>query len=512
MRSELTALARQLTPVLRKAGFSADGIAAHLGPEMTEAMHRGEPAAVRFATRSGNTLDQLIRTFILRDPLPPAELGELLGPGLAQALIDAAIFAAAGADQVAPEQVRLSIDIRPHVILGRDRLVFSDADAAMTEHIPGPDHVLGVGAASLSLLQATPSTPVGTVLDLGTGSGVQALGQLHCAEHITATDLHPRALDFAEATLAAVTGESAAVELLEGPWYEPVEGRTFDRIVANPPFVVGLPEVGHVYRDSGLDLDGASSLVIGQALEHLNLGGTAHFLAAWVHTSEESWAHRVAAWFPETGISAWVIQRDVADPAHYVGTWLRDESLDPRSTESDTRTAAWLQHFADAEVTGVGFGFVALKNIGDEPTEILAEEMTQAFTDPLGPEVDEYFTRVDWLRGVTTEEFGNSHFLLRPGVAKEDVSITDTETGVGFVPAVMRLTRTEGPRWSHEVDIHLASIVAGLHPQGLSFAETVDLYAMAKGLDVEKLLPEAVSAVSDLVRHGLVIPAELGGY
>ncbi|MGP6173011.1 DUF7782 domain-containing protein [Corynebacterium sp. A21] len=507
MRSELTALARQLTPVLRKAGFSADGIAAHLGPEMTEAMHRGEPAAVRYATRAGSTLDRLIRTFILRDPLSPADLAGLLGAELAQSLIDAAVFAADTAGQV-----RLGIDIRPHVILGRDQLVFSDADAAMTDHVPGPDHVLGVGAASLSLLQATPATPVGTVLDLGTGSGVQALGQLHCADQITGTDLHPRALDFAEATLGAVTGEGAAVELLEGPWYEPVEGRTFDRIVANPPFVVGLPEVGHVYRDSGLDLDGASALVIGEALDYLNPGGTAHFLAAWVHTSEESWAHRVAAWFPETGVSAWVIQRDVADPAHYVGTWLRDESLDPRSVESDTRTAAWLQHFTEAGVTGVGFGFVAMKNIGEEPTEILAEEMTQSFTDPLGPEVDEYFTRVDWLRGVTAEEFGDSRFLLRPGVAKEDVSITDTEAGVGFTPAVMRLTRTEGPRWSHEVDTHLASIVAGLHPQGLSFAETVDLYAMAKGLDVEKLLPEAVAAVSDLVRHGLVIPAELSGY
>ncbi|QGU07586.1 Ribosomal RNA small subunit methyltransferase C [Corynebacterium occultum] len=503
MRSELTTLAARLTPVLREAGFTADAIAAHLGPEMTEAMHRGEPAAVRFATRRQGRLDQLIRTFILRDPLSPAQLEELIGAELTQALIDAAVFTA---DQ---DLLRLDMDIRPHVILGRDRMVFSDADAAMTEHIPGPEHVLGVGAASLSLLQATPDSPVGTVLDLGTGSGVQALGQLHCADHITATDLHPRALDFAEATLGAAVDKQAEIELLEGPWYEPVQGRTFDRIIANPPFVVGLPEVGHVYRDSGLDLDGASALVIGQALEHLNTGGTAHFLAAWIHTSEQSWAHRVASWFPETGVSAWVIQRDVADPAHYVGTWLRDESLDPRSAESDARTAAWLQHFADAGVTGVGFGFVAMKNIGDQPTEILAEEMTQSFTDPLSPEIEEYFTRVEWLRDLNPEEFGDSRFQLRPGVAREDISLPDTDAGVGFTPAVMRLTRTEGPRWSHEVDSHLAAIVAGLHPQGLSLAETVELYAMAQGLDSEELLPAAVNAVGDLVRHGLVVPADL---
>jgi len=27
------------------------------------------------------------------------------------------------------------------------------------------------------------------------------------------------------------------VELLDGSWFEPVDGRQFDKIVANPPFV-----------------------------------------------------------------------------------------------------------------------------------------------------------------------------------------------------------------------------------------------------------------------------------
>ena len=194
------------------------------------------------------------------------------------------------------------------------------------DHVPGPDHVLGVGAASLSLLQSTPVSPVSSVLDLGTGSGVQLLGQIECAEKITATDVHERALDLATATIAAA-GEGDKVELLPGSWFEPVAGRRFDRLVANPPFVVGLPEVGHVYRDSGLNLDGASELVVSQATDHLTPGGTAHLLAAWVHTSGETWQQRVASWLPDKGIAAWVIQRDVADPALYVSTWKMNPSI-----------------------------------------------------------------------------------------------------------------------------------------------------------------------------------------
>lgn len=500
-RTPLAELVPELTRILAAAGFTASGIAAHLGPSYADALHRGEPAAVRYAAAGCSRLARLIRLFILRDATPATEVAELLGAPLVSRLLDAGFFRADTTGWLT-----VALDVRPHVIVGENRWVFSDPDASMTEHVPGRDHVLGVGAASLSLLQATPLSPVESVLDLGTGSGIQALGQLGIARSITATDVHPRALDLAEATFAAAGAE---VELLSGPWFEPVAGRRFDRILANPPFVVGPPEVGHVYRDSGLDLDGASQLVVSQAADHLTEGGTAHLLAAWVHTADQSWQSRVASWLPDRGVAAWILERDVADPALYVGTWLRDESLDPRSREAARRTQAWLEHFARSGVTAIGFGFVAIQEIGDQPSDILAEELPQTYTDPLGAEVEEYFTRVSWLRQRSTDEIADATFLLRPGLAKEEVSVADTEARVGFTPAALRLARTDGPRWSHDVDRHLAAIVAGLHPQGLSLRETVELYALAQDLDAEQLVSSAVPAVVDLIRHGLVLPADL---
>ncbi|MDN6273922.1 MAG: class I SAM-dependent methyltransferase [Corynebacterium casei] len=500
----LHSIAQELVDVFAEAGFNTHGIAAHLGPQATEALYRGEPAAVEVATSADTQMDLLIRLFLLHQPAPATDLAAAVGSVLATKLVDANI-ALADPNGV----IRIALDIRSHIIDGTNRWVFSDVDASVVEHVPGPDHVLGVGAASLSLLRTTPTTPVHSVLDLGTGSGVQLLGQLGSAENIVATDVHERALALAQATIATTGAKN--VDFRHGSWFEPVAGEHFDRIVANPPFVVGLPEVGHVYRDSGLNLDGASELVISEAAEHLNPGGTAHLLAAWVHTSDGAWQQRVASWIPKTGVSAWVLQRDVADPALYVSTWLKDESIDPRSDEGRERARLWLEHFRDNDVTGIGFGFVALQRIDDSLTsEVTAEEISQAFDDALGPEIEEHFMRSAWLRNLLPDEIGDKQFGLRPGVAREDIALATAEVGFGFSRATMRLTRTEGPRWTHEVDEHVASIVAGLNPQGLNLRETIELYAVANDYDSEELLTAALPAITDLVRHGFLYPTELG--
>ncbi|APT92397.1 rRNA methyltransferase [Corynebacterium phocae] len=507
-------VAEDLVAVFKEVGYTADGLAGHLGPEYTEALYRGEPAPVVMATRGGSSLDLVIRAFVLHDPVSLEDLARALGAKVAAQLVDAAVAVpeepATGEDTQPAGRFVIALDIRPHVIVGRNYWVFSDVDASLVDHVPGPDHVLGVGSASLSLLQSIPTSPVSSVLDLGTGSGVQLLGQLHSADAITGTDVHDRALVLAAATVAGA-GYAAKnrVELLQGSWFEPVEGRTFDRVVANPPFVVGMPKVGHVYRDSGLNLDGATELVVSQVTNYLNQGGTAHILGAWIHQGDIPWQQRVASWLPDKGVRAWIIQRDAADPALYVSTWLKDESVDVRSSQGRAQAKAWLEHFHNHDVHGIGFGFVAIQRIADdEPSDVLAEYLPQDFEDALGPEVEEYFLRASWLAGLVPGEIETKNFAPRPGLAKEDISVAG-DGGSAFSQAALRLTRTEGPRWSHEVDEHLAAIISGLNPFGLNLEDTVGLYAAAHGFDEGELLNAAVPAIVDLVRHGLVIPSEL---
>src|SRR5207302_7750813 len=155
-----------------------------------------------------------------------------------------------------PDELRAGLDLRPHGDDEGSWWVLSDLDAdVLGEEVPA-DHVLGVGHASLSLVRATLRRPAGSLLDLGTGNGVQVLHAARHAQRVTATDVSARALALADATFRL---NELDVELLRGEWFAPVARRRFDQIVCNPPFVVGPARVDYTYRDSSLAGDDASA-------------------------------------------------------------------------------------------------------------------------------------------------------------------------------------------------------------------------------------------------------------
>ncbi|MFC9470902.1 methyltransferase [Nocardia sp. NPDC056952] len=493
----LTALCPDLRTALIRVGYDADTLVEALGPDVHAALSRSEPVPVRRAARAAGDLGTLVRLLLLGDVLPERDVATALAPVRIDAAVAAGLLARDG------DQVRAALDLRPLDVGAGTRWILSDLDDSMRRRTLTEDHVLGVGHASLSLLRATPTEPVGTVLDLGTGCGVQAVHAAGYAGRVTATDVNARALWLAQATAAL---NELDIELLEGSWFEPVAGRRFDQVVANPPFVVGPARIEHTYRDSGLALDGASELVIGQAPELLAPGGTAAMLAAWVHVDGEDWRQRVSSWLPAHGVDAWVVQRDVADPGLYVGTWLRDAGLDPRDPAAQEQAARWLDAFEAADVEGVGFGFVYLRAI-DGPTELLAEDLTHGFDDPLGTEVAGYFARSAWLRAVAADEnlAWASRFAPSPATALERVYLPGE---FGWTEQVARLHRGDGPRWQHEVDESTVALVAGMRPDGLPLYELIELLALADG--AEQVTPEfaaqALGVVAGLVRHGLVRP------
>ncbi len=121
--------------------------------------------------------------------------------------------------------------------------------------VPRPETELVTEAALEKLPPTAPS-----VLELCTGSG--CIGLSIAAEReavrVTAVDLSAPALAVARenAEALALTGR---VELLEGDLFAPVAGRTFDLVVANPPYIESavLPTLSaEVRREPALALDG----------------------------------------------------------------------------------------------------------------------------------------------------------------------------------------------------------------------------------------------------------------
>jgi hypothetical protein len=361
--------------------------------------------------------------------------------------------------------------------------------------------VLGIGRAATTLAQATVREPVARALDVGTGSGVQALHlSRHCGS-ITATDLSGRALSFAAAN-AALNGQRW--QLRQGSLLEPVAGQRFDLVVCNPPFIVGpgfpAEQGGFSYRDSGLVGDSVCQRLIEQLPGRLAEGGTGQLLANWIIPADGGWAERLAGWLPASGVDAWIWQREVAEPAEYVSLWLRDAGEQPGSERWQLRHSRWLDWFGQARVAAVGMGLVSLRRT-DRPSQIVCEDVPQAYQPPIGAAIAAWFDRQAWLAGA---DLLDSRLVAEAGL----VLTTRSVLGDGWQPARSTLGQAGGLRWELEVDEAVAMLVAGCTGE-VTAGVALRLIASAAGLPAEDVIEALLPVLRDLVGRGLLIPAEL---
>jgi methylase of polypeptide subunit release factors len=378
---------------LLTAGYTVDGVAERLGPDAAAALGRHETVPARRATTGGDPLDTLVRLFLLQLPVGQGAAARALP---LDAAVDLGMLYADG------DEVHARLDVRPY---GEDDeedggagstawWVVSDLGTGLDGvHRPLPaEHVLGVGGASTTLAQLTPRIRVGRALDVGTGCGVQALHASRHCDHVVGTDVSARALQLAGLT-AALSG--VPLELRQGDLLDPVAGEAFDLVVSNPPFVIGAPAgERHTYRDGGRPLDELCAALLGEGPGRLAPGGTLVTLANWVHRAGTGWADRVASWLPH-GVDAFVVQRDVLDPAAYVATWLRDAG-EHGSPSYLTRYDEWLGALAAEDVDAVGLGFVVLRRT-DEERRVTTLDWPHPVEAPLGPAMAGWLDRARWL-------------------------------------------------------------------------------------------------------------------
>ena len=341
---------------LHQTGFTVEGIAAHLGPVAGGALRREQTLPVERATRADtHPLSALVRLFTLGVDVPFAHVDAALPTLGGDGLVELGLADRAGAD------LQARCDLRPYGDERHTWWVASDLAVATRRAPLEPDHVLGVGAASVTLASWTPRPRVRRALDLGVGCGVQALLLDEHAQHIVATDVSPRALAFARFNAALAEQDW---EFREGNLFEPVAGEQFELVVSNPPFVI-TPRRARVpqysYRDAGQAGDSVVESLVRGLPDVLTPGGIAHFIGNWEIRDELDWRARWTAWLQGTGLDAWVVQRQVQDPAQYAEVWARDGGHLPGSWVHDELYAAWLDDFTERGVQAVGFGVVTLQ-------------------------------------------------------------------------------------------------------------------------------------------------------
>ncbi|MDM7854449.1 DUF7059 domain-containing protein [Cellulomonas alba] len=506
------ALVDALRADLAAAGFTVTGVDELLGPVASDALHREEQVpALRATASSDEPAAALIRAFVLGAPVRRRALERALPTvGVAGA---ARLGLVASSGTAADDEVHALVDLRPYTALDAvdpggetrevDWWIASDLGELATGRALRTDHVLGVGGASTTLAQVTVRRPVARALDLGTGCGIQSLHALLHAGRVTATDISHRALAFARfnAALAGVRAEGqgtespthlaasdrtdgaahppagpaaptapARLDLRLGSMLDPVAGERFDLVVSNPPFVITPrdPDVPtYEYRDAGRTGDAIVRELVTGVRAVLAPGGVAQLLGNWEVRRGERWDERVGEWLAESGLSGWVVQRELQDPAQYAETWIRDGGTTPDRDREAWRTSydAWLDDFASRDVEAIGFGIVTLVDDGLGWARL--EEVTGTVQQPLGPSIE---ASVRARAALATRDLADLRLVVAPDVTEEryltpgdvDPQIILLRQGGGFGRTVQAGTALAALVGACDGELTVGQIVAAL--------------------------------------------------
>ena len=457
--------------------WTNDAIAGLIGDRAVAALDREQLVPARLAARAAGEepVALLTRLFALGETLTAAQVSRALPTLGTEGAAASGLIATAGHDP--DDHVRALVDLRPYETEQHRWWIASDRGEAVTGAGLPDDHVLGVGGASLTLASITMRTPVARTLDLGTGSGIQALHASTHSQQVTATDTSARALEFARfnADLAGV-----GLDLRKGSLLEPVEGESFDLIVSNPPFVITPPGApSFEYRDGGLPGDSLMGALVRSLGGALNPGGVAQLLGN--REIRGDWRERWRAWLDGTGLDAWVVQRDVLDAAQYAEIWLRDAGVVPERGRAafDDAYEAYLSDFDRRGVREIGFGMVLLRRpTRDGPTLHRLEYLEGPVSAPLGPTLAATLAAHDRLARMSDGAFRDERLTVAGDVTREVYGrplFADPEhilirQGGGFGRAVRADTALAGFVSACDGELTAGQILSALEALGVEHA------------------------------------------
>lgn len=286
--SAITPLLRRLSERLRAAGYGPAALRERLGVALPDdvGLLNHAPACERLRD-DGSSAGAAIRLFYLEADEPAVLLGRVVPPTEQRELARVGLLATRGKRV----RARLRVDAYRTLYLLADRRLHAPDPAAL--RLPRGDMVYPPGSDSVLLADLVPERAGEAVLDLCTGSGIQALAVAARARRVVAVDIGARAA--AMARLNAALNGAGAVEVRGGDLYAPVRGERFDLILANPPFVPG-PERGPAYHSGGPRGDRVLRRVVAGLGAHLRAGGRALIVSHLAVRRRESVASALEPW------------------------------------------------------------------------------------------------------------------------------------------------------------------------------------------------------------------------
>lgn len=478
---------------LRADRYTVDRVRLRLGSLAHGALNRNETTAGLRITDDQSPLSTLIRLFLLQVPVRADDAEEALSRDLLWSLADAGLIHRYG------NEVAALVDIRPYGDEEHDWWAIADLTPGLdgTSLTVPEDHVLGVANSSgMTLSQLTVRGPAERALDVGTGSGVQALHLASHTKQVVATDINARALAMARLT-ARING--VELELREGNLFEPVRDERFDLIVSSPPLVMS-PRTEALYRDGGLAGDEVCRRLVIEAANHLTDGGVCQLLVNWLQLRGEDWQARLRSWLVRTGCDVWIVRREVLDPAQYVELWLKDAGLHGTPTYRE-RYEEWLEWFEAQLTDTIGFGWITMRRTSAKPM-VRIEDWPHPIEQPLGPTIARWLHDVDWLRAHDDDALLVSRLQVAEDVEQEMIG----PPGASH-PSRIVLRQRRGMCRAESVDTAEAGFVGGCDGS-MTVAQIVDAVADLTATDAAELRSRLLPRIRELMSDGFLRPPD----
>ncbi|MEW8290631.1 MAG: class I SAM-dependent methyltransferase [Candidatus Thiodiazotropha endolucinida] len=337
-------LAQQLKATLKSHGFDAIAIAARLGVAQVQSLPPHLEHILDRCVLSHDELGILIRLFVLNLPLTQYDVSKVFNSNLRTFLIDIGALVVDGGKV----QSVISLFCLDDYIFAADSFAY---DAVWAGEVRAGDRVMYLGHDSLGLALTAPRFKRRNALDLCCGSGVQAIVARSYSEHVVGVDINPRALRFARfnAAMNAVDG----ICFVEGDLYDPVDGETFDAILANPPFVPAVVnDPALMFRDAGATGESVLTRILAGAEKHGTPDRVLSLVADFINL--KNYAHKLVDWQLDQFRTFMFIE----DESHLVDYAIRHTAYLPSIQERQDKAVRMLQHFTASNIHTIHFGYL----------------------------------------------------------------------------------------------------------------------------------------------------------
>jgi SAM-dependent methyltransferase len=303
--------------------------------------------------QDGSPGARLGRLFLYSDAVPRLEVQEALGPSLMRVALASGLVVDELKDR---DLVRSPFQIAP-----LEGLYFLSDSLGL-----GGEAVMGPGQTTLPLIRLAEDLPGASVLDVGCGPGSVALFAARRGARVLGTDINPRAIELARWN-ARLNGLTAVFEV--GDLTAPAQGRRFDLVFSQPPFVMQPPDMDAVtYLHGGAWGDELVFRLFAQLPSILAPAGMAAILLDTALRQAAPFHQRVRAALSGAPLDLLVLLAKGMTPDVQAIAYaqLEDPGLGSRFAGDAVR---YRRHLSNLGVTAFHHGLVVLRAPGDALTK-----------------------------------------------------------------------------------------------------------------------------------------------